>query len=202
MVTRLKVLGPKAGPVLFQLPPHFKANRERLVSFLKILPKRYEYVFEFRDRSWYEDEILDVLRDNDISLCLSDHHDAPAPWEVTARHVYVRGHGPGGRYKDNYPDKTLREWAREIEKWKRQRRTVYCYFDNDQKSAAPADAKRLDARWWARELLRLPRRRIDARSALGSARLVDDRQQRAQRFRRRLGRCGRTARAASSCSRV
>jgi uncharacterized protein YecE (DUF72 family) len=143
MVTRLKVLGPKAGPVLFQLPPRFKANRERLASFLKLLPKRYEYTFEFRDRSWYEDEILDVLRDYDISLCLSDHHDAPAPWEVTARHVYVRGHGPSGQYKDNYPDKTLRDWARQIEGWQRQRRTVYCYFDNDQKSAAPQDARRL-----------------------------------------------------------
>jgi uncharacterized protein YecE (DUF72 family) len=143
MVTRLKVLGAKAGPVLFQLPPHFKANRERLVSFLKLLPRRYDYVFEFRDPSWYEDEIIDVLRDHHISLCLSDHHDAPAPWIVTARHVYVRGHGPGGRYRDNYPEKTLREWARAIEKWKSQRRTVYCYFDNDQKSAAPADAKRL-----------------------------------------------------------
>jgi uncharacterized protein YecE (DUF72 family) len=143
MVTRLEVLGPKAGPVLFQLPPHFKANRERLVSFLKLLPKRYQYVFEFRDRGWYADAILDVLRDHDISLCLSDHHDAPTPWEVTARHVYVRGHGPGGHYRDNYPDKTLRQWADKIETWKRQRRTVYCYFDNDQKSAAPADAKRL-----------------------------------------------------------
>ena len=63
--------------------------------------------------------------------------------EVTARHVYVRGHGPDGRYKDHYSDKTLRAWARHIVKWRRQRRTVFVYFDNDQKSAAPADARRL-----------------------------------------------------------
>jgi uncharacterized protein YecE (DUF72 family) len=145
MVTRLKMLGPKTGPVLFQLPPRFTADRERLASFLTMLPRCYAYAFEFRHPSWYEDPILDLLRDHDVSLCLSDHHDAPSPWLVTARHVYVRGHGPDGRYKDNYPDKTLRAWAADIGKWKRQRRTVFVYFDNDQKSAAPVDAKRLMA---------------------------------------------------------
>jgi uncharacterized protein YecE (DUF72 family) len=143
METRLKALSPKVGVVLFQLPPQFSKNRERLASFLKMLPRRHRYAFEFRHPSWYEDDILDLLRDRDVSLCLSDHHDAPAPWEVTARHVYVRGHGPGGRYRDNYPDATLRTWARHIRTWRRQRRAVFVYFDNDQKSAAPQDARRL-----------------------------------------------------------
>jgi uncharacterized protein YecE (DUF72 family) len=145
MATRLEALGPKAGPVLFQLPPHFAENPERLASFLKMLPKCYRYAFEFRHASWYTDEIFRLLHKHNISLCLSDHHDAPAPWEVTARHVYVRGHGPGGEYRDNYPDTTLRRWARDIAAWKRQRRTVYVYFDNDWKSAAPQDAARLKA---------------------------------------------------------
>jgi uncharacterized protein YecE (DUF72 family) len=143
METRLKVLGPKVGPVLFQLPARFKADRERLASFLKMLPKRYRYAFEFRDASWYEANIFDVLGDRNIALCLSDHVDAPAPWEVTAKHVYIRGHGPTGQYKDQYPPKKLREWAATIAKWKRRRLDVYCYFDNDQKSAAPKDARRL-----------------------------------------------------------
>lgn len=145
MVTRLKTLGPKAGPVLFQLPPQFEADRERLAGFLRLLPSRYRYAFEFRHRSWYENGILDLLRDHDVSLCLSDHHQAPAPWRVTARHVYVRGHGPGGRYKENYPDKTLRQWSRWIRQWRAQGKLVFVYFDNDQKSAAPIDASRLGA---------------------------------------------------------
>ncbi|HEY1365408.1 MAG TPA: DUF72 domain-containing protein [Xanthobacteraceae bacterium] len=95
--------------------------------------------------SWYDDEIYELLHAHDVALCLSDHHEAPAPWEVTARHVYVRGHGPGGRYRDHYPDTTLRAWARHICKWKRQRRTVFVFFDNDQKSAAPLDAMRVIA---------------------------------------------------------
>jgi uncharacterized protein YecE (DUF72 family) len=143
MVTRLKALGPKIGPVLFQLPPQFKANRERLAAFLKMLPKRYAYTFEFRDKSWYEPPILDLLREHDIALCLSDHRDAPAPWEVTASLVYVRGHGPRGDYRDRYPEATLRAWARDVRKWRRESREVYCFFDNDQKSAAPKDAARL-----------------------------------------------------------
>jgi uncharacterized protein YecE (DUF72 family) len=143
METRLRVLGPKAGPVLFQLPARFKADRERLASFLKLLPKRYKYAFEFRDASWYEEPILNVLRDRNVALCLSDHVDAPSPWEVTAAHVYLRGHGPTGQYKGRYSLKTLREWAASIRKWRRRRLDVFCYFDNDQKSAAPKDAQRL-----------------------------------------------------------
>jgi uncharacterized protein YecE (DUF72 family) len=143
METRLKELGPKIGPVLFQLPARFKADRERLASFLKLLPKRYHYAFEFRDASWYVEPIFKMLRDRNVSLCLSDHEDAPAPWKVTASHVYIRGHGPTGRYAGRYSLKTLREWAAQIKKWKRHGLTVYCYFDNDQKSAAPKDAKRL-----------------------------------------------------------
>lgn len=143
MEMRLKVLGPKAGPVLFQLPARFKADGERLASFLKLLSKKYKYAFEFRDASWYEKDILALLRKRDVALCLSDHIDAPAPWVITASHVYIRGHGPTGEYKDRYPLKTLRDWAAAIRKWKRQGRTVFCYFDNDQKSAAPKDARRL-----------------------------------------------------------
>ncbi len=143
MQTRLKVLGPKLGPVLFQLPPRFTENRERLASFLRMLPRRRRYAFEFRHKSWYEQPILDLLHEHDIALCISDHHDAPAPWEATAGHVYWRGHGPGGAYKDNYSDAQLRALAAAIRKWRRARRAVYVYFDNDQKSAAPRAAERL-----------------------------------------------------------
>jgi uncharacterized protein YecE (DUF72 family) len=143
MESRLKLLGPKLGPVLFQLPARFEADRERLARFLKMLSARRQYAFEFRHTSWYDNGILDLLADHDVSLCLADHHLAPAPWLATASHVYVRGHGPDGRYRDSYPDKTLRKWARRIRAWQREHRRIYVYFDNDQKSAAPADARRL-----------------------------------------------------------
>lgn len=140
---RLKILGPKAGPVLFQLPPRFAVNSARLKSFCKLLSKRRRYAFEFRHCSWYTEEIYTLLQGYNIALCISDHHDAPSPWKVTASHVYVRGHGPGGAYQGHYSDTELRAWARRIATWRRDGRDVYVYFDNDQKSAAPADALRL-----------------------------------------------------------
>ena len=84
MESRLKLLRGKAGPVLFQLPPHFEKDRERLASFFKLLRAKRRYAFEFRHPSWYEDDILDLLRDHDMALCISDHHDAPSPWLATA----------------------------------------------------------------------------------------------------------------------
>lgn len=141
--SRLALLGPKLGPVLFQLPPAMKADRGRLAAFMAMLQPGRRYSFEFRHPSWYEPAILDILRDHDAALCLSDHAAAPAPWEVTAGWVYVRGHGPGGRYAGRYTDETLAGWAGRIEAWAAEGRDVWCFFDNDVKSAAPADAARL-----------------------------------------------------------
>jgi uncharacterized protein YecE (DUF72 family) len=140
---RLSLLGRKAGPVLFQLPPNFDADADRLASFVKLLPKKRRYSFEFRHPNWYAPGIFRLLRQQNISLCISDHHDAPAPWRRTADFVYVRGHGPGGRYKGHYRPDALADWARRIRSWKKQGCDVFVYFDNDQKSAAPADAMRL-----------------------------------------------------------
>jgi uncharacterized protein YecE (DUF72 family) len=143
MEGRIRRLDGKAGPILFQLPARFKMDAKRLSDFLKLVPKGRRYAFEFRDESWYCEEVYRVLRKNGVAFCISDHADAPAPWKVTARLVYVRGHGPTGRYKGSYSDATLKSWARRIRNWRKEGRHVFCYFDNDQKSVAPFDAKRL-----------------------------------------------------------
>ncbi|QPF83820.1 DUF72 domain-containing protein [Bradyrhizobium genosp. L] len=140
---RLRLLGHKVGPVLFQLPPNFAVDTDRLAAFLKLLKRRRRYAFEFRHASWYEPRILKLLGTRNIALCISDHHDAPAPWKRTADFVYVRGHGPGGRYRGHYRQAQLADWAKRIRGWKRQGCDVYVYFDNDQKSAAPVDARKL-----------------------------------------------------------
>jgi uncharacterized protein YecE (DUF72 family) len=140
---RLTLLGHKAGPILFQLPPNFEADADRLAAFCKLLRKKRRYSFEFRHPSWYAPAIFRLLSQHNISLCISDHHDAPAPWKRTAEFVYVRGHGPQGRYKGHYRPEALRDWARRISAWKKRGYDVFVYFDNDQKSAAPADALKL-----------------------------------------------------------
>jgi uncharacterized protein YecE (DUF72 family) len=139
---RLSLLQEKAGPILFQLPPHFEANEGRLTAFLELLTRKRRYCFEFRHPSWYAPRILRLLYKYNIALCLSDHHDAPAPWKRTADFVYIRGHGPGGRYRGRYARSTLEQWANSIRAWRKQH-DIYVYFDNDQKSAAPADALKL-----------------------------------------------------------
>ena len=86
-----------------------------------------------------------ILAEHDAALCISDHHDAPSPWEATASWVYVRGHGPGGRYFGRYGDEALRQWAARIRLWAAEGKDVYAYFDNDIGAAAPADADQLKA---------------------------------------------------------
>ena len=142
---RMAALGDREGPVLFQLPPAFRADRERLAAFLGELPPRRRYAFEFRHPSWYEAPILEVLRDHDVALCFSDHVHAPAPWDLTASFVYWRGHGSSGRYHGSYGDPALSDLAGRVRTWRGEGRDVFCYFDNDVKAAAPADAARLRA---------------------------------------------------------
>jgi uncharacterized protein YecE (DUF72 family) len=145
---RMDALGDKFGPVLFQLPPSFKNDperRERLARCLALLPKNRRHAFEFRDPGWYEPAILDLLRDHDVALCLSDHEAAPAPWETTAGFAYIRAHGSEGRYAGHYDTGIFRRWSKAIAEWRRIGRDVYVYFDNDVKAAAPGDAEALIA---------------------------------------------------------
>ena len=141
---RMAPLG-NAGCVLFQLPPMLRRDDARLADFIALLPRSHRYAFEFRHPSWYEAGVLQILADATMALCISDHHAAPSPWDATAPYVYVRGHGPGGHYRDRYPEPVLVAWAERFAAWRDEGREVFCYFDNDIKSAAPMDAARLIA---------------------------------------------------------
>ena len=144
MFERIVGLGDKIGPILFQLPPNLRRNDERLDTFIAALPVGYRYSIEFRHPGWYDEAVFDRLRAANIALCISDHHDAPAPWIATADFIYLRGHGPGGDYHGRYGEAALKEWAGAIDCW-RADKYVFVYFDNDIRSAAPADAEQLTA---------------------------------------------------------
>lgn len=144
--SRMAPLGAALGPALFQLPPQLRANYDRLAAFLPLLPPSPRTAIEFRHPSWYAPEILRLLAEHDVALCISDHHAAPAPWELTASFVYVRGHGPGGRYFGRYPGDELDRWAAAIRAWRARGIDAYVYFDNDIEAAAPIDAQALRAK--------------------------------------------------------
>ena len=136
-------LGSALEVVLYQLPPRWRCNPDRLASFLDSLPDGYRHAFEFRDPSWYTDEIADILRSHGAAFCIYHLGDHRSPSTVTADFVYVRLHGAAGRYRGSYSNADLAAWAGAVTAWARSGRDVYLYFDNDHEAAAPHDATRL-----------------------------------------------------------
>jgi uncharacterized protein YecE (DUF72 family) len=136
---RIEVLGSRLGPILFQLPPHWRANPERLELFLRALPARHRYAFEFRDPSWHTDAIYALLERHRAAFCIFDLAGFQSDTVVTTDLVYVRLHGPQGRYGGSYSRAALRTWARRIERWSRTA-AVHFYFDNDIAGHAPRNA--------------------------------------------------------------
>jgi uncharacterized protein YecE (DUF72 family) len=132
----------KLGPILFQLPPHWQLNLERLKEFLEKLPATFRYVFEFRNSTWYDAEVYRLLREKNCAFCLYELDGHLTPFEITADFVYVRLHGPGGKYQGNYSEESLQGWGAKCIEWAKSL-DVFVYFDNDIGSYAPFNAKRL-----------------------------------------------------------
>jgi len=140
----LEPFGNKLGPVLFQLPPKWKANPERLEALLEQLPPERPAAFEFRHPSWFCEEVYACLERHGVALCFYDFEQRQSPERQTADFVYVRLHGPEREaYRGSYGDEALGELARKCRAWEQEATSVFCYFDNDQEAFAPHDARRL-----------------------------------------------------------
>jgi uncharacterized protein YecE (DUF72 family) len=140
---RVSVLGTGLGPILFQLPPRWRSNPERLEGLLEILPENHRYAFEFRDPSWFDGEVYGLLAQHEAAFCVYDLGGMTSPMEVTADFAYVRLHGPDGPYRGRYGDRRLDRWASAFSAWLKEGLDVYCYFDNDEAGYATQDALRL-----------------------------------------------------------
>lgn len=140
---RAQLLNEKLGPVLFQLPPRWPANLERLHSFLEQLPSRNRYVFEFRDPTWHTAAVYRILSRHNVALCNHDWRDVHGPKELTADFAYIRMHGPSGTYQGSYTIEDLEHWAERVDRWRSELRAVYVYFNNDQGGFAIENAMRL-----------------------------------------------------------
>ena len=143
LLPRAEVLGKKLGPILFQLPPRWKVNVDRLETFLRALPQYHRYAFEFREPSWNTPAVYDVLRRHNASYCIHELAGFQTPIEITANFTYIRLHGPGGKYQGCYTGEALRLWATRIASWRSALNAVYIYFDNDDSSYAARNALEL-----------------------------------------------------------
>ncbi len=136
-------LGDKRGPILFQLPPNWRCNVERLETFLHALPRRVRFSIEFRDQSWHNPQVFRLLCKHHVAFCIFELAGFLSSMTVTADFVYVRLHGPGNKYQGDYSTAVLRSWASRITRWTGQGLDVYLYFDNDQNGFAAKNARDL-----------------------------------------------------------
>ena len=139
----VEILGPKLGPILFQLPPNWEVDLARLESFLALLPPYHRYAFEFRNPTWECEPVYALLRARNIGYCAFHLAGYQSPVLITANFAYIRLHGPGGKYQGSYSDEALAEWAGRIREWASSLTAVYVYFDNDDSGYAAFDATRL-----------------------------------------------------------
>lgn len=168
-------LGPKLGPVLWQLPPTFRFDRERLVAFFDRLPRStgqaallsrhhdervdgralteaevdqpLRHALEVRHPSFVDAGLPELLRDNEIGLVVADTAGKwPLIREVTSDFAYLRLHGDTELYASGYDDDALDRWAALARGWAEEGTDVFAYFDNDMKVRAPYDAMALSER--------------------------------------------------------
>lgn len=136
-------LGRRLGPILFQLPPSWKLNLERLEEFLGTLPRRRRYVFEFRNLTWNVPAVYEALRRHNAAFCIFELAGFQSPLQITAEFTYMRLHGPGGAYQGSYSLEQLKTWRSRIRTWRTELQHIFVYFDNDQFGFAAQNAVQL-----------------------------------------------------------
>lgn len=137
---RIDQLRPKLGPILFQLPPSWEVDAERLDHFLHVLPKRHRYAFELRNPTWHSEAVLRILRKHNAAFCIFDIAGFQSECHITANFSYLRLHGPAGAYQGSYPRAALQRWAERISVWRESLNAIYTYFDNDEGAHAVENA--------------------------------------------------------------
>lgn len=135
----------KRGPLLVQLPPQMDVDAHRLDRFLaKLEPYGWPTCVEFRNATWAEKGIVDILDRHGAALCVHDMKwAAPVEQPNAAPFVYVRRHGPGSKYSGTYSDERIAADAAAVRGWLAGGRDVYVYYNNDRKGNAVRDAARL-----------------------------------------------------------
>jgi uncharacterized protein YecE (DUF72 family) len=140
LVSRLPALEEHLGPVLWQLPPKFPKNLERLRAFLVRLPRGMRHALEFRDESWLAPEVFALLRKHHVAHVSVSAGFFPRDLTLTTDFAYVRFHGLEGGSAHDYTRRELLPWARHLRALTRRGVTAYAYFNNDVNVRAPENA--------------------------------------------------------------
>jgi uncharacterized protein YecE (DUF72 family) len=136
-VDTARTLGPKLGPLLFQLPPNFKKEVGRLGDLLVQLPPGLRCAFEFRHDSWFSDDVYDLLRSRNAALCIADTEKGTTPLVATADFGYFR------LRDQRYADRELEGWSQTIRRLGAAWRDSFIYFKHEESGTGPALAQRL-----------------------------------------------------------
>ena len=127
----------RLGPVLFQLSPGFKLDLERLRRFVGLLPRGVQIAFEFRNASWFDEDVYAVLRDANVALCLAENENLSAPHVITADFVYLRLRKP------EYTESELASIAYRIEQYRANAYPTYAIFKHEETPAGALNAEKL-----------------------------------------------------------
>jgi uncharacterized protein YecE (DUF72 family) len=142
-LSRVKGLKEHFGPILWQLPPQFHADTERLERFLKRLPIDRQHAVEFRHPSWLMPIVFKTLRRYNVAFVSVSSTRMPEDFSVTADFVYVRFHGLAGGASHDYTRRELEPWQRHLVRQLDNGRTAFAYFNNDINTRAPGNAEAL-----------------------------------------------------------
>jgi uncharacterized protein YecE (DUF72 family) len=145
MMAPTRALGDRLGPLLFQLPPRFRLNLPRLEAFLRLLPDDVDCAFEFRDMSWYCDDVFAMLDGHGAGICAHDFPGVTSPRLAVGHLAYLRFHGSAGKYVGRYADAALLSAADWLSAEARRGRPGWAFFNNDAAAAAVEDALTLRA---------------------------------------------------------
>ena len=127
----------RLGPVLFQLPPSLKADVERLASFVAILPRDIRTAFEFRNATWFDEAVYDVLRSANVGLCLAENETLETPPVLTADFVYLRLRKP------EYTESELSSLAYRVQTYQGNGYPTYAIFKHEETPAGALNAEKL-----------------------------------------------------------
>lgn len=138
----MDALGPKAGPLIVQLPSNFHRNDERLSHFLGLLPERILVAIEPQHESWLDEDVFALLDRHGAGFCISVIAEQEPVLRATGRLVYARFHNsdPNWRYGGTFDDATLAVWADRFRELTAGQRPAYVYFNNDNHGYAAFNA--------------------------------------------------------------